>query len=168
MTQSPSMEIDRRDGQNSLRVGIWRLQYGPCWCRSTPTDSGSFDYVRLRKTSVDLNALEENLLIVSERVVDGSASVFRRVCRDVPDPKLVISAGPCPFASRFWDELPNGWTNVDEILPVDIHVADCISGNPEMLMVAVLEHVLARDEPRKSQGPRGKSHRRIGERVSGA
>lgn len=123
-------------------VGIWLLQYGPCWCRSTPTDGGSFDYVRMRRTLVE--PLEENLLIVSEKVIDGTAGIYRQVYDDVPHPKLVISAGTCPFASRFWDELPNGWDRVDEILPIDVHVEDCISGNPEALLAAVLAHRLAR------------------------
>lgn len=168
MTQSPSVETDRHDGLERARFGIWLLQYGPCWCRSMPSDSGSFDYVRLHKTVLDLSSLEENLFIVSERVIDGSSSVFRQVCKSVPEPKLVISAGPCPFASRFWDELPSGWTSIDEILPVDIHVADCISGHPEMLMTAVLEHVLTRDERRTGHSTHGKPELWISERVSGA
>jgi len=124
-------------------VRIWILQYGPCWCRTVPTDTSSFDFVRLRRTVTDLGALEENLLIVSDRVIDGSARVFRQVYQGVPEPKLVISAAACPSASRFWDELPNGWSPVEDVLSVDIEVEACISGYPEELMATVLRHVLA-------------------------
>lgn len=135
------MATDQVDG--ALANRIWLLQYGPCWCRSPRTDSSSFDYVRMRRTAVDLGELEEYLFIVSERVIDGAAKTYRQVYADVPDPKLVISAAACPTAERFWNDLPNGWTPVDEILPVDIYVKDCISGQPEALTAAVLGHVLA-------------------------
>ena len=130
---------------DSVPARVWRLQYGPCWCRSTASDTDSFDFVRMRVTPADLGRVEENMLIVSERVIEGSNRVFRRVFSDVPDPKLVISTGPCPMASRFWDELPGGWRPVSEILPIDIHVEDCISGNPESLLTAVVGHLFARE-----------------------
>lgn len=127
-------------------VRIWMLQYGPCWCRTVPTDTSSFDFVRLRRTKSDLGALGENLLVVSDRVIDGSARVFRQVYQEVPEPKLVISAAACPSASGFWDELPNGWSPVEDVLSVDIEVGECISGHPEELMAAVLRHVLVGSE----------------------
>ncbi|MFP3881437.1 MAG: hypothetical protein ACLFRT_00930 [Actinomycetota bacterium] len=131
--------------QDRVATRIWLLQYGPCWCRTPRTETSSFDYVRLRTKKADLGRLEENLLIVSERVIDGTAKVYRQVYDDVPDPKLVISAAACPTADRFWDGLPNGWVPVDEILPIDIHVDACISGEPESLAAAVLGHVLQGD-----------------------
>lgn len=123
-------------------IRIWLLQYGPCWHQSMPGETGSFDYVRMRKTSADLDVLAENLLIVSKRVIDGAGRHYRQVYQEVPDPKLVVAVAPCPLADRFWDELPNGWSPVDELLPVDIHVDECINGEPEALMAAVLKHVL--------------------------
>ncbi|HUG32051.1 MAG TPA: hypothetical protein VMM14_04095 [Acidimicrobiia bacterium] len=130
---------------------IWLLRYGPCWCHAVPTESTYFDYVRLRKTVADLGTFDENLLILSDRVIDGSAHIYRQVHEDLPAPKLVVSTGPCPYADRFWEELPNGWSPVADLLPVDIQVENCISGNPETLMAAVLRHVLARDEAESSR-----------------
>lgn len=126
---------------------IWRLQYGPCWCLSVPVDTSSFDYVRMRRTAADLGSLDENLLIVSERVIDGTGKVYRRVYSEVPDPKIVIAAGTCPTAHRFWDELPNGWVPVQEVLPIDIHVDECITRSPETLLAAVLGYVMSRQAP---------------------
>ena len=126
-------------------VRIWLLQYGPCWCRSIPSDSSSFDYVRLRRTMTHLGSLDTNLLIVSARVIDGSSHAYRQVYDEMPDPKIVISAAVCPFAHSFWDGLPNGWTPVEGLLPVDVHVDECINGEPEALMAAVLAHVFAVD-----------------------
>jgi Ni,Fe-hydrogenase III small subunit len=93
----------------------------------------------------DLGGIRDNFLIVSERVIDGSKQVFRETYDDVPDPKLVISTAVCPTATRFWDELPVGWASVGEVLPVDIAVAECINGNPESLMAAVLSHLTPRE-----------------------
>jgi NADH:ubiquinone oxidoreductase subunit B-like Fe-S oxidoreductase len=128
------------------RNRIWVLQYGPCWCRSHPTDSSSFDYVRLRRTSADLGAWGENLLIVSARVIDGSNHLYRQVYSEMPDPKVVVAVPPCPAAGQFWEELPNGWGEVEELIPVDIRVDECMNGFPESLMSAVLAHALARAE----------------------
>lgn len=139
------MVADRIDDHGATR--IWLLQYGPCWCHTTATDTNSFDYVRLRRTAADLGTLEDNLLIVSDRVIDGSGKSYRQVYADVPEPKLVVSVAACPNARRFWNELPNGWTPVDELLPIDLHVDECISGRPEALAAAVLAHVLGDTEP---------------------
>lgn len=138
MSTHPTFDGGRRTEGQATR--IWRLQYGPCWCHSTP-DQSSFDYVRLRRTAADFGSLEQNLLIVSERVIDGSAKVYSQVHASVPDPKLVISAGACPTAHQFWDELPNGWSPADEILPIDIRVQECVTGNPEALVAALLTHL---------------------------
>lgn len=139
------MVYNDRSQEREADNRIWRLQYGPCWCHSTPTESSSFDYVRLRRTSADLGALEENLLIVSERVIDGSAKVFREVYASVPEPKLVVSAGTCPSARAFWNDLPNGWVPVQEILSVDIPITECVSGNPEALVAGILGHLFSRE-----------------------
>lgn len=129
------------------RTRIWRLQYGPCWCLSVPADSSSFDYVRMGRTAVDLGSLDQNLLIVSERVIDGTSKVYRKVYSEVPDPKIVISVATCPMAHRFWDELPNGWGPVREVLPIDVHVDECISRSPETLLATVLGHVMSSEAP---------------------
>lgn len=130
--------------QLSTSARIWRLQFGPCWCGSVPPDSGSFDYVRMRQSAADLGSIEDNLLIVSDRVIDGSAKMYRALHSQVPDPKLVVAVGTCPKAGRFWDELPNGWTAVDDVFSVDIRVEECISGYPEALMAAMVGYFLAR------------------------
>jgi len=128
---------------SEVTTRIWRLQYGPCWCHSTPAESSAFDFVRLRRTSADLGAMNQNLLIVSERVIDGAATVYRQVYSTVPDPKLVISAGTCPTSASFWEDLPNGWVSVEEVIPVDVRVKECVSGRPEALVAALLSHLFA-------------------------
>lgn len=143
MTTPAILGNARQEVAEAPATRIWVLQYGPCWCRSLPTDSSSFDYVRLRRTQTDLGHLRESLLVVSERVIDGSGHLYRQVYEDVPDPKLVISTAACPFAEKFWDDLPNGWVPVEEMIQVDIHVDECIGGRPESLMAAVLRHAFS-------------------------
>lgn len=125
-------------------IRVWRLQYGPCWCRRTPDDTDSFDFVRLTTSTADLGSFDRNVLIVSDRVIDGSQPVFLQVYERVPSPKLVVATAPCHGAARFWEELPVGWSPVEDLLPVDIHIDDeCVTGNPEVLMARVLGHVLS-------------------------
>lgn len=139
------------------RNQIWLLQYGPCWCHSHPTDSSAFDYVRSRRTVADLGDWDENLLIVSARVIDGSNRLYRQVYTDMPDPKVVVAVPPCPAAGQFWDELPNGWRSVEEVIPVDIRTAECMNGFPESLMAAVLSLALTRSESSQRDGARSVS-----------
>ena len=124
------------------------LQYGPCWCRGVPGDTGSFDFIRHRKVDMDLGPLEANIVIVSERVLNGS--IVRAVFDSVPAPKIVVAAAVCPSARAFWDRAPITWVSVAELLPVDVMIDECISGQPEMLLGAMLSHL----SNQHSTGPR--------------
>lgn len=117
-------------------VGV--LQYGPCWCRGRPGESGSFDLYRHRSVRMDLSPLSCNLLIVSERVLNGAEATCHQVYSALPDPKRVISTGPCLEAGAFWDETPLSWVPVSELIPVDGAIEECVSGRPEMLVGAIL------------------------------
>lgn len=99
--------------------------------------------------------MKENLLIVSARVIDGTSHVYREVFADVPDPKLIVAAAACPASQRFWEELPNGWGAVEEVIPVDIHVEECVTGYPEALLAAVLGHVAASTNEQRSASAGG-------------
>lgn len=136
--------LQEGDGPDARK--IWVLQYGPCWCRGSPSaDSIAFDFMRSRTLERDFGTLSHNLLIVTDRAPEGSRGVYVRTYERVPDPKLVIAVATCPAAGGFWDDLPGGWIATSEVIPVDLHVAECISGHPEVLLGAVLGHLLAVD-----------------------
>jgi hypothetical protein len=69
----------------------------------------------------------------------------------------VIGAASCPAASSFWDALPGGWLDVRDVIPVDGHIDECITGHPEQLMVTVLGSVgaltVGDDAPNESVQP---------------
>lgn len=117
------------------------LQYGPCWCRGKPGDSGTFDLFRHRTVDMDLGPLTTNVLIVSERVVNGAEAMCRETYEALPDPKIVIATPPCPSAGKFWDSAPLAWMPVRELLPIELNLNACISGQPEALLGAVLQLV---------------------------
>lgn len=125
---------------------IWTLLQGPCWCEGTPGKSSSFGLTRYR--SVDLGRFEAHILVVSNRVMDGSLPTLRRLYSEAPDPKLVIAVASCPTAEEFWEGLQGGWTPIEEILEVDVAVDECISGRPESLLAAVLDHLGGGKSPR--------------------
>lgn len=120
------------------RARIWAVQYGPCWCRAEPHTTGSFDFVRFRTTEVGPQPLHLDILVASTRVIVGSEQILRQVYDRVPDPKLVVATGHCPATRRFWNDLPAGWTPVEELIPIDLFVDECFSGHPEKLLAAVL------------------------------
>lgn len=138
----------RLEGKSSESAArVWRLQYGPCWCGGTPPNTGSFDFVRFSTTTQDLGTFERNIVIFSDRVIDGSLPVFLQVLEQVPDPKLVVATLSCPYAARFWEELPVGWTPIEEVLPIDLYIEECVTGKPEELLVGVLGHILGDRSP---------------------
>lgn len=116
---------------------IWSLFYGPCFCHANP-DSASFDFVRFRTANVDPGLLAWNTLVVSDRVIDGSASTFHLVNDQLQHPKLVIAARTCPNAAAFWDNLPVSWTPVSKLVRVDGEISECVRGKPEELLIHVL------------------------------
>lgn len=114
------------------------LQYGPCWCRGMPGDAGTFDLFRQRTVEMNLGPLAANVMLVTERVFNGAEAMCRYVYESLDDPKIVVSTGPCPSASQFWDEAPLAWTPVEDVLPVDVRIDVCVSGRPESLLGAIL------------------------------
>lgn len=90
---------------------------------------------------MDLGPLDANLVIVSERVLSGSGPVCEQVLESVPEPRLVIATATCPSARAFWDEAPLSWIPVEEVLPVDLTVESCVSGEPEALLGVVLTYL---------------------------
>lgn len=143
---------DFRADPDESEARVWRLQYGPCWCFGTPPGAGSFDFIRFSTTTQDLGAFEGSIVIFSERVIDGTSPVFLQVLDRVPNPRLVVSTRVCPTAERFWDELPVGWAQIEDVLPVDLHIDECVTGNPETLLAGVLGYILG-------EGPSIPAHR---------
>lgn len=140
MTQALALDSSADQAEAGFNR-IASLQFGPCWCRGLPNEVDAFDFMRLRNMTAPL-PVEQNLLIVSARVVEGAQRMVLQVYEEVPDPKLVIRGGLCLSTSRFWDLLPGGWVATDEVLPVDVQIEDCIAGRPEALLVSFLAHVV--------------------------
>lgn len=90
---------------------------------------------------MDLGPLDANLVIVSERVVSGSRQVCEQVLESVPEPRLVIATATCPAAKAFWAEAPLSWIPAGDVLPVDLTVDSCVSGEPEALLGVVLAYL---------------------------
>lgn len=108
-----------------------------------PGESGSFDFVRTSTCEIGLGSLDFNVLILSDRVIDGSQPVFLQVHERVAQPRLVVATASCPAAGAFWDDLPVGWSPVQDLVPVDLLIEECIGGHPEALMAAVLGYALS-------------------------
>lgn len=124
-------------GPGGHRIQV--IQHGPCWCRAGSGAAGSFDFIRSRGADLAADAFDRNVLLVSDRVIAGSERSLVLAHRRLPDPKLVVAVGHCPATEAFWAELPGGWVKAEEVIPVDLHVAECASGRPEALLAAVLE-----------------------------
>lgn len=139
MTALEQTERESTEATDPVGHRIRVIQYGPCWCRAGSGAVGSFDFIRSREADLAADAFDRNLLLVSDRVIGGSERSLVGAHRRLPDPKLVVAVGHCPATEVFWEELPGGWVPTEKLIPVDLHVAGCVSGNPEALLAAVLE-----------------------------
>lgn len=139
MTVLRQTERQSTEASGSAGHRIQVIQHGPCWCRAGSGAVGSFDFIRSRGADLAANAFDRNVLLVSDRVIAGNERSLVRAHRHLPDPKLVVAVGHCPATEAFWAELPGGWVPAEEVIPVDLHVAECVSGHPEALLAAVLE-----------------------------
>lgn len=119
------------------RHRIWVLQFGPCWCHGAPRDDASFDFVRLRKSEV--SHLDSDVVVVSRRIVIGSEGLVRQIHDRLTPRRLVITTAHCPPTAEFWDHLPGGWIEAEELIPVDVRVGQCFSGYPEVVMAGILD-----------------------------
>jgi Ni,Fe-hydrogenase III small subunit len=117
---------------------IWTLLYGPCFCHTHPASGESFDFLRLRTSKLEGDLFIPNILVVSDRVIDGAMPTYHKLLDQVPTPRLIFGASACPMAERFWDALPVGWTQASELMQLDAHISECIRGYPEILMTRVL------------------------------
>lgn len=138
MTALRQAETEPNEGSRGDEFSIHVVQHGPCWCRMGAAGTGSFDFIRSRTAELIPGAFDRSLLIVSRRLIAGAERSVRSLYESVPEPTLVISGGPCPATTEFWDELPGGWIPADDLIPVDIDVGECLSGRPEALVAALL------------------------------
>ena len=106
-------------GPSASTVAI--LQYGPCWCRGVPGETGSFDFIRQRRVDMDLGPLGSNLVIVSERVLAGSGSVVWAVFDSVPEPTQWGEEAGRPIVPRDAESARNAMENqinkMEELVP---------------------------------------------------
>lgn len=149
--RAESRRVEQTDANHS-GGRIWFFQFGPCWCRGTPGGKGSFDFLRLREAPSSLNGLETNILLLSDRILEGSRATLKSVYDRVPDPKLVISGGPCRAAEPFWQGVTTTPLSVDSVVPVDLRIEQCISGFPEALLSAVLNLMTSRQTLQSAAG----------------
>lgn len=134
--------LQPKDVSGTNRIRVWRLQYGPCWCRGEPSSSGPFDFMRMAKTPAVEGDADWNLVLVSDRVFEGARAMVLGLLADIPIPRVVISTAACPATRRFWESLPEGWITIEDLIPVDIRVKECVSASPEALLGETLGHLL--------------------------
>ena len=146
-TTRPAREMPPEETGREAVGRLWRLQFGPCWCQGLPGETGSFDFVRTYTSNVSLDSLGFNVLILSDRVIDGFRPVFLQLHERVPEPRLVLATAACPQAAPFWNDLPVGWSPVGDLVTVDVRVDECVNGRPETLVAAVLDYATSHMTP---------------------
>ena len=118
---------------------IWPMLFGLACCaiEMMAAQASHFDMSRFGMELMRASPRQSDLMIVAGRVSRKMAPVVRRLYDQMPDPKWVIAMGDCASCGGVFNNyaIVQG---VDEVVPVDIHVAGC-PPRPEALIHGVLQ-----------------------------
>ena len=118
---------------------IWPMLFGLACCaiEMMSAQASDYDMSRFGMELMRASPRQSDLMIVAGRVSLKMVPVIRRLYDQMPDPKWVIAMGDCASCGGVFNNyaIVQG---VDEVVPVDIHVAGCLP-RPEALIHGVLQ-----------------------------
>jgi NADH-quinone oxidoreductase subunit B len=133
---------------NWARTGaMWPLLFGLACCaiEMMATQTSNYDLSRFGMELNRASPRQSDLMIVAGRVTRKMAPVVRQLYDQMATPKWVIAFGSCAATGCLF---PNYAVvqGVDEILPVDVHIAGC-PPRPEQLIHGIITlHEMVRGE----------------------
>lgn len=131
----------------STTATVWFARTGPCWCTGRPGAAASRDLERLRRLTIPRSSLlDRDLVVTPDRLTPTLAPAIRSL---IARAEVITVAYPlCPAAGPAMPvDLVDTFT--DGRVP-QIVLDDCVSGRPELLVVALLEHLGSAHAPSPS------------------
>ena len=135
----------------SQKNSLWPFGSGLACCaiEMIATAASRYDIARFGMELLRASPRQADLFIVAGTVTNKMAPIIRRLWEQMPDPKWVVAMGNCAVSGGPFPTYAV-LQGVDQILPVDVHIAGC-PPTPQGLLngLLLLQERIAKSHPTK-------------------
>ena len=94
------------------------------------------------------NPKHADILLVTGSVNERNIEIVQNLCRQMPEPKVVVAVGACACSGGIFARAYNIQGGIDKVVPVDVYVPGC-AARPESIIDGVVQGIAALEAKRK-------------------